>query len=242
MNRHRFADSAALHAAAAQRIAALAAASIAARGAFHIALSGGNTPRGLHAQLATLADIDWPAWHIWFGDERCVPPDHPDSNYHMARETLLDRVPIPAAHIHPMIPNAQITPPEAARAYARQLREQAPQHHARPALDLILLGLGPDGHTASLFPGTSILDDREHDVAEVYVARLSAWRVSLTYPVIENARDVLFLVDGSGKADILHRLEHGPAEGATPLPVERLKPRAGYEWYIAEPAPPPPAP
>jgi 6-phosphogluconolactonase len=231
----RLPDTSALHEAAAQRILELARAAIAARGAFHIALSGGNTPRGLHARLAREPGVDWQHWHVWFGDERCVPPDHADSNYHMARETLLDRVTIPVGQIHPMIPTAGLAPAEAARLYAAQLADEAPRRDNRPELDLILLGLGGDGHTASLFPGTTILDEHEHDVAEVFVPKLDAWRVSLTRPSIERARHVLFLVDGNGKADILQRLERGPAEAETPLPVERLRPQGKLEWYISQP-------
>ncbi|MEJ2630089.1 MAG: 6-phosphogluconolactonase [Acidihalobacter sp.] len=231
----RLPDTAALHEAAAQRILELARAAIAARGAFHIALSGGNTPRGLHARLAREPGVDWQHWHVWFGDERCVPPDHADSNYHMARETLLDRVTIPVGQIHPMIPAAGLAPAEAARLYAAQLADEAPRRDNRPELDLILLGLGGDGHTASLFPGTAILDEHEHDAAEVFVPKLDAWRVSLTRPSIERARHVLFLVDGNGKADILQRLERGPAEAEMPLPVERLRPQGKLEWYISQP-------
>lgn len=230
----RLADAAALHAAAARRILELAHAAIAARGAFHVALSGGNTPRGLHAQLARAADAAWPRWHVWFGDERCVPPDHADSNYRMARETLLDHVAIPEAQIHPMIPAAGLAPAEAAGNYAARLAAEAPQHDARPELDLILLGLGGDGHTASLFPGTAILEERQRNVAEVYVPRLDAWRVSLTPPCIERARHLMFLVDGSGKTDILQRLERGPAADEAPLPVERLRPQGEVEWYISQ--------
>jgi 6-phosphogluconolactonase len=231
----RLPDAGALHEAAARRILELARAAIAARGAFHIALSGGNTPRGLHTRLARETDVDWPHWHVWFGDERCVPPEHADSNYRMARETLLDHVAVPADQIHPMIPSAGLAPAEAARDYAARLAAEAPRHDGRPELDLILLGLGGDGHTASLFPDTDILDERERDVAAVFVPKLDAWRVSLTPPSIERARHLLFLVDGSGKADILQRLERGPAADELALPVERLHPQGSAEWYISEP-------
>lgn len=231
----RLPDTEALHEAAARRVLEIAGAAIAARGAFHVALSGGNTPRGLHARLAHEPAADWLRWHVWFGDERCVPPEHADSNYRMARETLLDRVAIPAGQIHPMIATAGQAPAEAARDYAERLAAKAPRRDERPELDLILLGLGGDGHTASLFPDTPILDERDRNVAEVFVPKLDAWRVSLTPPSIERARHLLFLVDGNGKADILQRLERGPATDETLLPVERLQPQGSVEWYISQP-------
>ena len=233
--RQRLPDTEALHEAAARHVLELARTAIAARGAFHVALSGGNTPRGLHARLAREPDVDWSCWHVWFGDERCVPPAHADSNYRMARETLLDHVAIPADQIHPMMPAAEPAPAEAARTYAARLAAEAPQRDERPELDLILLGLGGDGHTASLFPGTDILDERTRNVAEVFVPKLDAWRISLTPPSIERARHLMFLVDGNDKTDILQRLERGPAADETLLPVERLQPQGGVEWYISQP-------
>lgn len=229
---HRLPDAKALYDAATERILRLAHTAIAARGAFHIALSGGNTPRRLHARLTLEPEVDWSRWHVWFGDERCVPPDHVDSNYRMARETLLDHVPIPEAQIHPMIPRAGIEPADAAHDYAARLATEAPRRGDQPELDLILLGLGGDGHTASLFPGTGILGERARSVAEVFVPQLDTWRISLTPPAIEQARHLLFLVDGTGKADILGRIERGPAAGETALPVEMLHPHGGVEWYI----------
>ena len=229
-----FPDVEAMFYAAAAHVSAQAAL-LTETGEFHIALAGGNTPRGLYRRLAQRQDIRWSRWHVWFGDERCVPPDAPQSNYRMARETLLDHVAVPPDHIHPMYPDPSLTPAQAAERYEQRLRALAPQVADRPRLDLILLGLGPDGHTASLFPDTPILEERERNVAAVFVPKLDAWRISLTLPAIENARHVLFLVDGKDKAAILERLRRGPAPGEPPLPVERLHPRAEAAWFVASP-------
>ncbi len=232
MNFRYFADANSLLETAAAHISELAAKTAGERDSFHIALAGGNTPRPLYRRLADQPEIEWEQWLIWFGDERCVPPDSLESNYLMARQTLLDRVPIPASHIYPMYPDPTKRPEEAAEIYEHLLARHAPQVQNRPQLDLILLGLGPDGHTASLFPDTPILDEKEKNVAAVFVPKLDAWRISLTIPAIENARHILFLVDGKGKADILQRLENGPAPGEELLPVERLHPHGEMQWFV----------
>ncbi|OBS10147.1 6-phosphogluconolactonase [Acidihalobacter prosperus] len=228
---HTLADADRLYAAVADRVIALAESAVAARGRFHLALAGGNTPRRLYERLAARDDTDWNRWEIWFGDERCVAPEHQDSNYRMARETLLAHVPIPASQVHPMIADPAIAPERAAADYADALSAHLPQQAGWPILDAVLLGLGPDGHTASLFPGTPILDVLDTPVAAVHVPRLSAWRISLTLPVLAHARHLLFVVEGAGKSDVLARLARGPAAGEPPLPVERVSgPRA--EWYL----------
>lgn len=228
---HTLANADHLYAAVAERILALADAAIAARGCFHLALAGGNTPRRLYERLAEHENVEWNRWEIWFGDERCVPPDHADSNYRMARETLLARVAIPASQIHPMITGTDFTPERVAADYADALTAHLPLHAGWPILDAVLLGLGPDGHTASLFPGTPILDALDTPVAAVRVPRLAAWRISLTLPVLEHARHLLFVVEGAGKSDMLARLARGPAADEAPLPAERVSgPNA--EWYL----------
>ncbi|NOZ37989.1 MAG: 6-phosphogluconolactonase, partial [Gammaproteobacteria bacterium] len=177
------------------------------RGAFYVAFSGGSTPKYLHRYLL-LEDyqekIDWSRVHAFFGDERMVARDHPDSNYRMVRQTLLDHVAIPAANIYPIVDDALLASAEPAQStallaanYAKILDELLPHDkQGRIKFDLIMLGMGADGHTASLFPGTSILDERTRSVAEVYVEKLKAWRVSLTFPVIEQAQQRLLLVCG----------------------------------------------
>jgi len=210
----------------------LAREAIAARGVFHLALAGGSTPKTLYRLLAQprhAARIEWSRVHVWFGDERCVPYDHPDSNYRMAREALLDRVPLPPAQIHPM-PTALSRLRLGATEYARLLRMLLPRDPAgHPVFDLVLLGMGPDGHTASLFPGTCGLHERERLVAAAYVDKLHAWRITLTLPAINAARHVMFLIAGAEKAA---PLAHAMAGAVPPLPVQRVAPSGELEWWL----------
>jgi 6-phosphogluconolactonase len=180
---------------------------IAARGAFNLALSGGNTPKPVFEAFAK-RDIDWSKVVITFGDERCVPPDDEQSNYLMARRTLLDAIPIPAANVLRM--KGEIAPAEAAREYEAELRARAGGGVFRH--DLILLGMGPDGHTASLFPGTPALAERERLVVENYVPKMSMWRITFTYPLIDAARHVCFLVNSAGKDAILDEVFSGTSD------------------------------
>jgi len=180
---------------------------IAARGAFNLALSGGNTPKPVFEAFAK-RDIDWDKVVITFGDERCVPPDDEQSNYLMARRTLLDAIPIPAANVLRM--KGEIDPTEAAREYEAELRARAGGGVFRH--DLILLGMGPDGHTASLFPGTPALAERERLVVENYVPKMSMWRITFTYPLIDAARHVCFLVNSAGKDAILDEVFSGTSD------------------------------
>jgi len=218
---------------AAEHLAALAAEAIARRGRFTLVLAGGATPRLLYHTLATgrmVPAIDWSRVFVFWGDERCVPSDHDDSNYHMAREILLDEVAIPNTHRF-RIP-AELPPAHAASTYEQELRlffppqsEKSPQAPLEwPRFDLVLLGLGDDGHTASLFPESSALHETEHWVLPVYVEKLAAWRITLTPPAINAAAQIFFLVNGAQKAarvkDILAgpRLpDHFPAQLITPV-------------------------
>ncbi|MBC8448967.1 MAG: 6-phosphogluconolactonase [Chloroflexi bacterium] len=220
-------DAAGLATAAAENFVVLAREAIAARGRFLVALAGGSTPRAAYELLATepfAASVDWTRVHLFWGDERCVPPDHPDSNYRMARETLLDRVQIPAANVHRM--RCELAPQQAAAAYEREL-EKALGEDGR--FDLILLGLGTDGHTASLFPGAAALGERERRVLAVYVEKLKAWRVTLTLPVINTARHVIFLVSGTSKAETLARVR-----ASEPLPAGLVQPVAGRLLWLLD--------
>jgi 6-phosphogluconolactonase len=180
---------------------------------FRIALAGGSTPRATYALLAQAPfrdRIDWEAVEIYFGDERCVPPDHPDSNYRMAQETLLSKVPIAAEQVHRIA--GERSPMEAADEYTAELRTAG----VPPRMDLTLLGMGPDGHTASLFPGTAALKEQKAPVVAVYVPRLDVWRVTLTAPVLSGSGEVIVTAVGAEKADALALALEGP-EGSVPI-------------------------
>ncbi len=219
--------------AAAQRISALAAEAYAARGAFHIALSGGNTPRRLYETFATAEfrdSIDWSRVHIYFGDERCVPPEHPDSNYGMAASALLRHVPIPPQQVH-RIAVTMATVRQDAWRYAQLIAAQVPRDtQGVPSFDLILLGMGPDGHTASLFPRSCILHAHRL-VAAVYLDQLHTWRISITYPLLNHARRLLFLVAGTDKADMLRHIHLDPP-GNNPVPIQRIAAQGAVEWLL----------
>jgi len=230
-------DAAALARAAAEEATRRAEEAARARGRFTIALAGGSTPRALYRLLADAAGpfrerFPWSVAQVFWGDERHVPPDHPDSNYQMAREALLDHVPLPAHNVH-RIPAED---PDAARAAARYDAELAAAFalsaDGLPRFDLVLLGLGPDGHTASLFPGTEVVHERKRRVAAPFVPKLSAFRITLTPPVINHAAAVLFLVSGEGKAAALAAV----IEGATQVdlhPAQVVTPHDGaLVWLV----------
>ena len=200
---------------------------------FTLALAGGSTPRGLYRTLAG-ADfaprIPWDAVKIFFGDERTVPPDHADSNYRMACEALLNHVPVKAGRVYRMA-GEHADPAQAARDYAAVVnREVAKDDEGFPRFDLVLLGLGPDGHIASLFPGTQVLDVDTETAAAVWVPQHNTWRISLTYPVINHARHLWLLATGEAKADIVARI----LDSASPAtyPAQRLAPLGEYCWFL----------
>jgi len=198
-------------------------------GAFYFALSGGATPRHLHQILADHANrkrIAWEKVHVYFGDERNVPHDHPDSNYRMAVETLLSRVPIPAGQVH-AIPTGCDDMQVCADRYAAQLTTM-PQQNGVPCFDLIILGIGADGHTASLFPTTTILEEADRSVAAVFVPKLDSWRISLTYPVLNQAKHILVLVSGSNKEQVLYEIFNEPERN---YPVQRIR-NSHLEWFV----------
>ncbi|GMR07048.1 MAG: 6-phosphogluconolactonase [Gammaproteobacteria bacterium] len=202
-------------------------------GAFHVALSGGTTPRHLHNTLCNdkfRNDIPWKNLHIYWGDERAVALDHPDSNYRMARESLLDHVPIPQDQIYPMITDPNHLLAEADK-YDALLRSKLPNGSWMPVFDLVLLGLGTDGHTASLFPDTDILKVRDRCVCAVYVVRMDTWRISLTLPMINAATHAMILVSGKGKADIVYDVFMDTSR-EVPYPVQWVHPRDGISWYL----------
>ncbi len=224
----------ALSAAAAERWIALQRTALAERGAFHVALAGGSTPKRLYQLLARPeqhARIDWSRVHIYFGDERAVPPTHNDSNFRMAQEALLAHIDIPLGNVQRMDATAEHIQQDAAN-YAALLRKQLACDAADiPIFDLILLGMGADGHTCSLFPNSPILQERTQPVGSVFVEHLHSWRLSLTYPVLEAARQLLFLVAGSDKAPLLKRIWQGGTL-ADPVPVQNIHARGHVEWYL----------
>ena len=227
------ADVAALAEAAAARFLNCAREAIRDHGAFYLALSGGSTPRHLHqilAQPENQQQIEWNKLHIYFGDERNVPIEHPDSNYRMAMETLLSKVPVPASQIH-AIPTGCDQMQDCASRYAEQLT-RLPQQNGMPCFDLILLGMGGDGHTASLFPHTEILEEHQRSVASVFVPKLDSWRVSLTYPVLNLAKTIMVLVSGDSKADVLYEVFNEPSRN---YPIQRIH-NDHLEWYADTPA------
>ncbi len=235
-----YSDPGALARAAAERFVVLAKDIIAARGRFVVALAGGSTPRAMYTLLASEAfagRVDWECVHIFWGDERCVPPIHPNSNYRMAHEALLAQVPVPEGNIHRMY--AEIEPSRAAVEYERSLRaffalDNANQFETGgfPSFDLILLGMGDDGHTASLFPGTAAIHERERWVVAHYIEKLEAWRLTLTPPVLNAAANIIFLVSGGGKAERLQQVLRGPYQPDT-LPAQIIKPVGGHlSWLV----------
>ncbi|MBU4233150.1 MAG: 6-phosphogluconolactonase [Desulfobacterales bacterium] len=205
---------------------------VAARGRFSVALAGGATPRRTYELLAAppLKDqAPWDRMHVFWGDERCVPLNDSRSNARLAKEAWLDHVPIPGTQIHPM--NCAPDPAAAARQYEAQLREFFAGQP--PRLDLVLLGLGHDGHTASLFPGTAVLKEGERWAAPVYLAEADLHRVTLTAPLINQAAVVAFLVAGGAKAGVLREVLHGPRDPAR-LPAQLIQPQTGELRWLAD--------
>jgi len=233
------ADKRALMEAGASAFVAAARAAIGAHGRFVTALSGGSTPRALFQLLATerfASSVDWGRIHVCWGDERAVPPDAEASNYRMAREALLDHVPIPASQVHRI--RGEEPPMIAAAAYERDLRTlfATPEGPPRPVpgarFDLVLLGMGDNGHTASLFPGLHAVRETERWVVAESVAEVGMWRITLTPVVLNAAAEVVFLVSGADKAPMLHRVLDGPIR-PDELPAQIVAPHHGrLRWLV----------
>jgi 6-phosphogluconolactonase len=209
----------------------MTAAALAANGPLRVSLSGGSTPKALYGLLASDEFRDRFPWRrvSWYwGDERFVPYDHPESNYRMTREAMLAKAPVPPENIH-SVP-ADGTPEDAARRYERTLQEAygaTALDPARPLFDVTLLGLGPDGHTASLLPGDPVLEERKRWVAVVAHGRPEV-RITMTYPAIESSRRVAFLVAGRDKASILRAIRAGDSQ----VPAARVRPRGELFWFV----------
>ncbi|HVF49111.1 MAG TPA: 6-phosphogluconolactonase [Pyrinomonadaceae bacterium] len=227
-----FDDAEQLAQAAAERFVAAARAAVGVSGRFSVALAGGTTPRRVYKLLASDAyknQLEWSKVHIFFGDERCVPPAHPDSNYRMARETLLARVAVPAANVHRIEGAGDAA--SGARRYEDELRAFF-KGDEWPRFDLVLLGMGDDGHTASLFPHTHALAEEQAWVVANRVEKLRAFRITLTARAINHAARVVFMVAGAGKAARLAEVLHG-ARDPERLPAQLIRPLAGsLEWLV----------
>ena len=223
-----------LFAAAADEIVLEANDAVNARGRFTIALSGGSTPKSLYNLLATNArtSLPWDRSYFFWGDERHVPPTDSESNYHMADEAMLSKVPVPTANVF-RVPAENPDAEAAAAAYEQTLRKffDVPADGV-PHFDLILLGMGPDGHTASLFPGTAGLKEKSHLVIANWVEKLKTHRLSFTLPVINGAHTVAFLVSGTDKAPVLKEVLEGNAPGDQ-YPSKLVKPKDGkLIWFL----------
>jgi 6-phosphogluconolactonase len=204
---------------------------LASDGKFAICCSGGSTPKRLYeilAEPAVAARFPWGRVHWFWGDERFVPHDHPDSNYRMVRDALLAHVAVPGGNVH-AIPTANLSPEQAAAAYEETLKTYygaAALVSTRPLFDATLLGIGEDGHTASLFPGHPALEEQRRWAVAVIGAKSEA-RITLTYPVLDSSRDAAFLVTGAGKRDVVARARSGdPA-----LPAGRVRPVGRLHWF-----------
>jgi 6-phosphogluconolactonase len=219
------------------RIIELAHVSANAHGRFSLALAGGSTPKRIYELLASeeFSDqLDWSQVHVFFGDERCVPPYHDDSNYRMASEALLSRVSLPAENVH------RIRGEGDAVANARLDEDELREYFGDgkwPRFDLVMLGMGDDGHTASLFPGTSALDVQNAWVTANWVEKFDTFRVTLTAPAINHARQVMFIVTGASKAERLQEVLHG-ARDEHRLPSQLIQPQdeGALAWFLDEPA------
>jgi 6-phosphogluconolactonase len=224
-------DNATLARAAAQEFHSLAEAAVQERGRFSVALSGGNTPRAVYSLLASEhKQLPWDRIHIFFGDERHVPPDDPESNFRMASESLLSKVPIPEKNIHRV--RAELDAEAAADEYEQQLSSFFHlTNHDWPRFDLIFLGIGEDGHTASLFPESKALAEASRRVAANWVEKFRTFRITLTFPVLNHASEVVFMVSGAGKAQILSEVLR---PGARKYPAQNVQPENGRLLWLVD--------
>jgi 6-phosphogluconolactonase len=209
---------------------------IGAQGRFTVALSGGSTPRALYTLLAKdHTDFTWARTHLFFGDERHVPPDHSDSNYRMVNESLLSRIQIPAENLH-RVHTENADAKQAAADYEAEIHKFFELRGGElPRFDLILLGLGPDGHTASLFPDSEGLKERSKLVVANWAEKFKTYRISFTFPVLNNSSEVIFLVSGSDKAEIVGQILTG--NNTPPFPAQQILPSNGkLLWMLDEAA------
>jgi 6-phosphogluconolactonase len=224
-------DNAALTQTAAQEFHRLAESAVQERGRFSVALSGGNTPRAIYSLLASEhKELPWDRIHVFFGDERHVPPDHADSNFRMASESLLSKVPIPEKNVHRI--HAELDAEAAAAEYDQQIVNFFHlNNHDWPRFDLIFLGIGEDGHTASLFPGSKALTETSRRVMANWVEKFGTFRITLTVPVLNHSAEVVFLVSGGDKAQILNQVLR---PGARKFPAQYVHPENGRLLWLVD--------
>jgi 6-phosphogluconolactonase len=228
-------DLAALSRAAVEEVLRVVAEAVAARGRCAIALAGGHTPARMYALWAAgyNSQTPWDKVHLFWGDERFVPQDDLLSNYRMACETLISRVRISAANVHP-VPTSFVQPQQAADAYEKELRKFFGS--APPAFDVQLLGLGGEGHTASLFPGSSALEEKQRWVAAVRAPAEPSDRLTLTPVVLNCGRNTLFLVAGESKREIIAALRCEPESKVSEYPAARIRPSGRVLWFLDQAA------
>jgi 6-phosphogluconolactonase len=232
-------DPESLHRAAAEEFLRAAREAILERGRFAVALAGGQTPRDTYELMVTcprarIGKLPWEKMHFFFGDERCVPPDHAESNYRMVKETLLSQRRIPAANVHRI--RAELEPARAADDYEAELRQFfGPGPGKVPRFDFVMLGLGPDGHTASLFPGTDALHETTRLVVAHHVPQIQSHRITLTLPVFNAAGEVMFVVSGQDKAEVVRAAVRGGGPEAL-LPAQRVQPASGRLLWLVDQA------
>lgn len=207
-------------------------------GQFSIVLAGGSTPRTLYSLLASTSfvdQIDWSRIHLFWGDERCVSLDDPSSNYAMAHDALLSKVKIPTDNIHPMEASTS-SPSDAAKGYENKLRSFFNSPHAVPSFDLVILGMGNDGHTASLFPGNASLNENDRLViaTENINASPQVPRITMTLPLLNQAKNVLFLISGKQKGQILQTIMDHPQKAQIQYPAARIKPKNQLIWFYSK--------
>jgi 6-phosphogluconolactonase len=230
-------SAAAVALASAQLFAKKVEEAVASRGIARIAISGGSTPQATFKLLADpahrfLATVPWDKLQLFWVDERCVPPDNPESNYGVCRELLLTKVPIPEANVFRM--EGELDPEEAASRYESTLRNVMKLEGAEsPAFDLVVLGMGPDGHTASLFPHTEALNEMGRLVVANHVPQKDTWRITLTWPVINQGFEVAFEIEGRGKTDVLAEVLTGPRDPER-LPSQLIRPANGKLLFLLD--------
>ena len=230
-------DAAAVAKKAAEHFAATVKQAVAARGMARVAISGGSTPKRMFAVLSEepfLSDLPWDKLHLYWVDERCVPPSDPESNYGVTKELLLDKVPLPASQVYRM--EGELDPQEASSRYEALIRNTFKLEGAEtPVFDLVQLGMGDDGHTASLFPHTEGIDELGRIAFANHVPQKNTWRITLSWPVIIAAREVVFLIEGAAKTEVLARVLTGPKDLET-LPSQLIRPANGKLLFLLDTA------